>query len=225
MLLFSRAPRTRLNALVLGQCYFLREPETKPDDENNGAGPKQCLICDKKVNLKSMRTHVAKHIVSYRYGIEDTEHKVQIGEFPCGYCGQTGTCSISRSKPGTHFEATSNCRYFTSLTVRTKAQSSKSNPSTNRPIPCELCLRLSGGKQRESSIIWSYNMERHVTMSHPDELSRLPEWFEQSFTITDEELVNLKLKQSDQKQPRKRERELAAGEILPHTRQRLEPSD
>ncbi|KAG8716742.1 hypothetical protein FRC11_003889, partial [Ceratobasidium sp. 423] len=190
------------------QHYFLREPAVKPDEETNSTGPKSCRLCGKKVALKSMRTHISKHLASHRCKIEDKECKAQIGDFPCGYCGQAGTRSISRSKPGIHFEAVSNCQYFTPLTVRTKAQSSKSNPSTNRPIPCELCLRLSGGKQRDSSIVWSYNMERHIALSHPDELPRLPKWFAQSFIISHEELVNLNLvspEESGQKKSPKRE--------------------
>ncbi|KAF8169185.1 hypothetical protein K438DRAFT_1855820 [Mycena galopus ATCC 62051] len=69
------------------------------------AGPKEgfesCHLCLAEINVKKMRDHVGCHIAASLNGIQE-KHKHPIGDEPCGFCRQSGTCNIDLEKQTNH---------------------------------------------------------------------------------------------------------------------------
>ena len=115
-----------------------------------------------------MREHIAYHIV-----VGDLINNVNT----CGYCGGND-CNIELKKTSGEFSKPfSNCKYHVNFSLKPAERSTRSKPCTNRPIKCELC----------DVTMWSYNIEPHYLVSHPD-----MDITNEKFKITDKEKNALK---------------------------------
>ena len=92
-----------------------------------------------------MRNHIAKHILLMNNGPN---------AMTCGYCGIIGGCTISKT-----ITTESNCVHRYKFSLKNAHNSTKSKPSTNRPVDYLLC--------RTQTMLRSYNMEKHYQQSHP----------------------------------------------------------
>ncbi|KAJ7437703.1 hypothetical protein FB451DRAFT_1193094 [Mycena latifolia] len=88
-------------------------------------------------------------------------------------------------------ESRKNSNYLLVAAEKTTA----SGPSTNQPLRCELCHGSQPEQtqiRRREHVFWSYNLPRHIESVHPDKI--VSNDFGASSALTDDELVNLKLK-------------------------------
>lgn len=98
-----------------------------------------------------------------------TSHQQVSTESPCGFCGRlqtTGTCKISLSKKGkTYHHECTGCTRSHAFSYGQAARYTKSTPSSNVPVECELCDKLAGSRCHPA--IWKYNLPRHIRTAHP----------------------------------------------------------
>ncbi|PPQ80934.1 hypothetical protein CVT24_012865 [Panaeolus cyanescens] len=117
----------------------------KADDEV------KCRCCNITVKLRSMRDHVAKHILRSMRTVEDSllPAGFQIGANPCGWCGLD------------------DCEYHHEKMVYTTAArfNSKRRSSTNVPVPCSLCAQKSPDPSQLPTF-WKYNLLHHMLTNH-----------------------------------------------------------
>ena len=119
----------------------------------------QCKLCSKLIEHDKMRSHVDKHFIN-----DECDNTVNL----CGYCGLSmvsqfcnsviGLATSSGSKKNGSKKPTSTCPYFYSFNIGCTLNCSDNNPSSNRPVLCELC--------QTSSIFWSNNMVVHYEQEH-----------------------------------------------------------
>jgi hypothetical protein len=131
---------------------------------NTYADSFDCKICLKTKHADSMRQHVAIHFVC---------DPLPSDEHICGYCGTlcgNGVSLVVSSGYGKSatLGPASGCPYFRPFSLKAAAKSSKSTPTTNRPVPCTLCNKT----------LWSYNIPIHYKQLHATEV--LPEEFDLS---------------------------------------------
>ncbi len=79
-----------------------------------------------------MRNHVSRHIL---------DHDIDPHPNLCGFCGISGLCSIELRKARAKFyKPMSNCNNFKEFKLDAAVKLTKSNPSSNRPVSCSLCV-------------------------------------------------------------------------------------
>ncbi|OJT07676.1 hypothetical protein TRAPUB_1455, partial [Trametes pubescens] len=172
------------------------------------AGPKdgncKCFVCGEEVAVVKMRDHVGCHIVANKLKIpEAIKPKLTIGDFPCGFCGRMGTCSIRLHKPARTQAPLLDCCYFKKFSLAAAEKPTNSGPSTKRPIVCTICRRtgVPGARQARHDnfdVFWSYNMPAHIAQRHQG--VSVDADFEKSYKITQDELVRLRLVKGELKQ-------------------------
>ena len=130
--------------------------ETNREEHNpnvpSNDGTVKCAYCDCKLQLKSLKIHVAQHILNKTLIDGHTEAT-------CGFCGRNSCTStlIQSSIRGTKkfFKVESNCvskitsgKQLNNFSHRTKC--------TNIVLPCSMC----------TSSIWKYNFHLHLSNVH-----------------------------------------------------------
>ncbi|CAE7062743.1 unnamed protein product [Rhizoctonia solani] len=122
-----------------------------------------CFLCSEHVNIKrDMRTHIGRHLLSLM--ANSTLGSNFMASMPCGFCGRSGIqeCHIRvERKPNStrSLHVVSDCRYKAEFPYAITSRLSKTNPCSNRPVPCPRC-------PAESTFIWSYNMRAHALHAH-----------------------------------------------------------
>ena len=111
----------------------------------------KCNHCPRKCIRANMRKHIGTHII---------KGHLHADSYRCGYCGDLG-CDISLINSGSvengTLHPTSHCKYYNKFSYnKTKTTLVKSNPCTNKPVPCEQC----------KGIFWSYNLAEHYKRMH-----------------------------------------------------------
>ncbi|KIJ30600.1 hypothetical protein M422DRAFT_53688 [Sphaerobolus stellatus SS14] len=177
-------------------------------------GEVSCYFCRVIVDEKMLRHHIEKHILSARFGFPENVQTPVTAKYPCGYCGREG-CHIGLKKTQkTHVPESfgqKKCDHFVKFSLSPATTSSLKNPSTNRPIICELCQDREFSN-RYAYVFWTYNMPQHLDEAHAGET--VPAEFAAKFTVTIEELQHLKLVKENHKgggTKRGREEELTKG--------------
>ncbi len=107
-----------------------------------------------------MRNHISAHVIN---------GSLQKDERLCGFCGKIG-CNISfklssgygKSKTYAPF---SNCDYYREFKLKPASTTKASNPSTNRPVQCEVC-KDTDNLEKSKHVYWSYNIEKHYQAAH-----------------------------------------------------------
>ncbi|KAJ3532202.1 hypothetical protein NMY22_g7837 [Coprinellus aureogranulatus] len=138
----------------------------------------ECLLCGKECKLRSMRSHVGKHLLLAQRRVPDKTLKqdAKVGPNPCGWCGGSEGCKtqLKETSPG-RYNVLSNCKYHYDRMVYGKAAVySASTPSTNVPIPCSLCLRESNLGRSQLPTFWKYNLIYHMIEKHMSDDDTLP---------------------------------------------------
>jgi hypothetical protein len=131
--------------------------------KNISSNKLECLKCGAKVIKDLMRSHVAKHIYLKEIKIEN--------EHLCGFCGKVCGYHVGLKVNTGSVVPISGCTHKFKFSLKAAENVSARNPSTNRPVKCELCLSL--GKHE---IRWLANMKLHYEIEHPS--MELPENFE-----------------------------------------------
>ncbi|KAG8701433.1 hypothetical protein FRC09_005373 [Ceratobasidium sp. 395] len=146
-----------------------------------------CSLCGRTVPIKYyMRTHIAKHIQAEQLGRPDPLRNGVASPVPCGFCGKTGGCTttLKVNKKSTTMKST--CQYFDKFYYKTAENTTPTNPSTNRPIPCPWPACTSAGA------VWSYGMRNHPLAAHgQDAFNRAVN--EGLFQVSEREIENLRL--------------------------------
>ena len=149
--------------LLLDMCVHLQVQPSETSTSSsttatNGAQKtsvieKSCYKCRKKVPLSDMRLHVGMHILK--------EDIVDINT--CGFCGRN-VCSVklkgTRGRSQMFYKIQDcDCPFYYDY-GKTKKFNKKSNPCTNRFLPCPIegCL----------SEVWMYNFRQHFEVKHSD---------------------------------------------------------
>lgn len=121
---------------------------------------------------------------------------------PCGFCGR-GSCSISlENKKGTHHASAPGCPYAYKFNIGSAVEGSTTNPCTNRPLHCPLCLQTQSSKV--SVAIWKYNFDDHCRDTHPSFSSsdpRLSLEFRRELSISINEQIGLRIPPECRKAP------------------------
>ncbi|KAJ6609018.1 hypothetical protein B0H10DRAFT_1769221, partial [Mycena sp. CBHHK59/15] len=141
-----------------------------------------CVQCHKVLKRQDVRPHVGKHILLARQKVPEPGLFEEIGTImPCGYCGRSGTCSITLQKTATTHQPASDCASARSFSIAAALKGSKSTPCTNAPVLCMLCPQ--DPKQKDRPAVWRYNMLQHIHTSHtnhappsnipPDEVTKI----------------------------------------------------
>ncbi|KAH9928181.1 uncharacterized protein B0H18DRAFT_931426 [Fomitopsis serialis] len=168
-------PTFPLRASGGGEYIFTSEEGTAALEMGPQQGCANCFCCDAEVSLKKMRDHIGTHILAKMLSLPDPSPKklkMQVGKSPCGFCGRTGTCKIGLRKTRNALRAESDCRLFSQFNIASAAVSTKSGPSTNRPVICKICEAnrppQRGNNIDDDIVFWSYNMQEHLAAKHPD---------------------------------------------------------
>ncbi|KZP26929.1 hypothetical protein FIBSPDRAFT_667883, partial [Athelia psychrophila] len=94
-----------------------------------------CHLCHEEVNSKKIVHHVGAHLLAHKLRIpEQKKLLLPIGEYPCGFCGRSGTCSVNITKPAKTPVPSSDCPYSFKFSLASAANSTSSGPCTNRPM-------------------------------------------------------------------------------------------
>lgn len=143
---------------------------------------------------------------------------LQIGAFPCGFCGRSGTCKTRLKKTKNAFRIESDCVYKSAFNIASAETPTQTGPSTNRPVVCKLC-EVARPPQRNTSgeididiVFWTYNMHCHVEEKHDG--VELSEDFADSYRFgSRNEHIFLKLeKGKPEANPKKRRAQDTGGE-------------
>ncbi|KAJ3565596.1 hypothetical protein NP233_g7528 [Leucocoprinus birnbaumii] len=128
-----------------------------------------CFMCEKELEVQTMRNHVGVHILRVMRDQEDPDVKPgnEIGAEPCGFCGLDG-CSLRLSEaPTGGLTVTSSCIYQPQTwNIKSAARSTPESPCSNVPIYCHLCPSTITGEKRA---IWKYNTSIHALIHHPQQ--------------------------------------------------------
>ncbi|KAJ7724821.1 hypothetical protein DFH07DRAFT_758857 [Mycena maculata] len=149
-----------------GESMFITEAGTSlvPTQEISDEDV-TCVQCHKVMKRVDIRAHVGKHILLARQNVPEEGLFEPIGRtLPCGYCGRSGTCTITLQKSTTTYQPASDCPSARSFTVSAALKGSKTTPCTNAPVLCLLCPQ--DPKQKERPAVWRYNMLQHICTSH-----------------------------------------------------------
>ncbi|KAJ7898149.1 hypothetical protein B0H13DRAFT_2337610 [Mycena leptocephala] len=187
-----------------GEYLFINSEGSAAVQSGPKDGHDACHLCLAEVELKKMRDHVARHLAANRIGVKENL-KHPLTDNPCGFCGRSGTYNLDLSKTTRSYIPESNCPYFRKFSLASAEKTTTSGPSTNRPLRCEICHGSQPERtqiRRHEHVFWSYNLPAHIESSHPD--TDISADFAASFAVTDEELINLKLKTKADKQGGKR---------------------
>lgn len=174
-----------------GGISLISDAGSKVLSETLKEGEVGCFMCAKVLQRNKIRDHVAEHILATIHGRAQKELKMPVGsENPCGSCGRSGTCTINIVKKNGTETPQSNCPNFYKFSMKTAAKSTKSGPSTNRPVICYLCQERDGNtKSLPEYIFWSYNLLQHFNDAHPDKVVR--DRFLEEIRISTEECMKL----------------------------------
>jgi hypothetical protein len=156
-------------------------PEHLKQAKLSGKDSVTCLICgpDRKGatrKLRTMRSHVAMHILKSQQGVEEEGLAQSPGTDPCGFCGLDGCFTqleIDSKKKKNPMIIKSSCRYhYSGMNYKSAKISSHSALSTNVPIYCLLCppSEISG----ERPTIWKYNAISHIVCEHAILENKMP---------------------------------------------------
>ncbi|THU83440.1 hypothetical protein K435DRAFT_689543 [Dendrothele bispora CBS 962.96] len=104
--------------------------------------------------------HVGSHILNSPSTLRASE--------PCGFClSPSPQCRFYLTKKGKiDRKRTQGCSVFKALksfNYMSASSASKSNPCTNVPVICLLCIRINP----DSPAIWRYNLDTHYRRQHP----------------------------------------------------------
>lgn len=114
-----------------------------------------------------------------------------MGLFPCGCCGRSDTCTINLTKPNRTFIPSTNCPYYDNFTLKTAGTSTDANPTTNRPIICNICASQTANKLHDNThVFWSYNMDQHIRTAHNGAVPPSSD-FRASFAVSEDERKRL----------------------------------
>ncbi|KAJ7848204.1 hypothetical protein B0H13DRAFT_2361998 [Mycena leptocephala] len=183
-----------------GEYLFINSEGSAAIQSGPKDGHDACHLCLAEVELKKMRDYVARHLAANRIGVKENL-KHPLTDNPCGFCGRSGTCNLDLAKTTRSYIPESNCPYFRKFSLASAEKTTTSGPSTNRPLRCEICHGSQPERtqiRRHEHVFWSYNLPAHIESSHPD--TDISADFAASFAVTDEELINLKLKTKAAKQ-------------------------
>ncbi|KAF8135316.1 hypothetical protein K438DRAFT_1640163 [Mycena galopus ATCC 62051] len=148
-------------------------PEHLKQPKLSGKDTVTCLICgpDRKGatrQLRTMRSHVAMHILKSQRGVEEEGLAQSPGMDPCGFCGLDGCFTqleIDSKKKKNPIVIKSSCRYhYSGMNYKSAKTASNSAPSTNVPIQCLLCPPSE--ISRDQPTIWKYNAISHIVCEH-----------------------------------------------------------
>lgn len=163
-------PNTHSPALP-PSLHILNPPINLSAEKRAGDDKISCKLCPDRKKLSEMRNHVGFHILKAHREVPDPTiiEGVEIGEFPCGWCGIEGCTTEIVIRPKRAPSISSNCEYhYPNMQYGRATVSNKTTASTNVPIQCTLCPRLSTGQH---PTIWKYNFWNHMSIYHVDEAS------------------------------------------------------
>ncbi|KAJ6560871.1 hypothetical protein DFH09DRAFT_1482499 [Mycena vulgaris] len=152
-----------------------------------------CFKCHVLIKPDECRAHVGAHILRAMHCVQEKDLYEQVAlPNPCGFCGREG-CGVETVKSGQSFKTTSTCTRLHPFSYGHAKKYSAATPSTNVPIPCELCDIVPPRKTPAS--FWKYSMPTHIQSANPsywDDLDgqpcNLPQAFAAKITISQEEL-------------------------------------
>ncbi|TFY82904.1 hypothetical protein EWM64_g1119 [Hericium alpestre] len=189
-------------------------------------GEVECFLCDAFVQLSKMRDHVSMHVLAARFGLRDKNGGVPMpaNRQYCGFCGREGTCVVTlKASRNVLIPVSQDCPYYYKFAMKVAEKTTKSGPSTNRPITCPLCTdstRCSGNID-SSHVVWTYNLPKHLAEKHlkasEDHITDILKQYE----VIENELVNLGLQKPKSKQcaeGEKRQREDGSSTDLSHSK-------
>lgn len=152
-----------------------------------------CFICGKITQQNKICDHVAGHILAMFYSCPEKKFVAPVGlDNTCGSCGRSGTCTIGIIKKNGTEAPHSNCPNYYKFSMKTAAKSTKTGPSTNRPVICYLCQEHDGNtKSLPEYIFWSYNLAQHLEKDHHGKTFR--DSFLKEILVTKEERARLSI--------------------------------
>ncbi|KAG9309942.1 hypothetical protein JVU11DRAFT_9974 [Chiua virens] len=126
-----------------------------------------CALCHKPTS--DLRSHMGGHILRSIRRVPD-ELVTPVGQvLPCGFCGSSGNpdCAIKLKKTKRATEVITNCPHKVPFKYGFAEKGSESRPCRNVPVVCGLCPHRER-KTDAKPAIWRYNMEEHLSLSHPE---------------------------------------------------------
>ncbi|KAG9309781.1 hypothetical protein JVU11DRAFT_10155 [Chiua virens] len=126
-----------------------------------------CALCHKPTS--DLWSHMGGHILHSIRRVPD-ELVTPVGQvLPCGFCGSSGNpdCAIKLKKTKRATEVITNCPHKVPFKYGFTEKGSESRPCRNVPVVCGLCPHRER-KTDAKPAIWRYNMEEHLSLSHPE---------------------------------------------------------
>ncbi|TFY75125.1 hypothetical protein EWM64_g8887, partial [Hericium alpestre] len=151
-----------------------------------------CLSTPIKVKLEQQDDQDSPSI-AWKFDTAALVAVTEIGDNLCGFCGRTGTCTLTLTKPSKTIIPNSDCPYFIKFSLLAAEKTTTSGLATNCPLQCDICLsqELQGRYRLAKHVYWSYNLPAHVETKHPS--ASIPEGFEESYMVSRDEMVHLRL--------------------------------
>ncbi|KAJ6559452.1 hypothetical protein DFH09DRAFT_1364826 [Mycena vulgaris] len=147
-----------------------RMPSDQLAEDQIERANRTCERCDSKVD--NQRAHMGAHILRKLRGVEEAVKTPVTGDFPCGFCGETGRseCAVFVKVASKSTSVETNCRLKGPIKYAYAERGSATTPCRNVPLVCILCpsqLTAEKASARQPAQ-WRYNMEAHLAVAHPE---------------------------------------------------------
>ncbi|KAJ6601842.1 hypothetical protein DFH09DRAFT_1069394 [Mycena vulgaris] len=119
-----------------------RMPSDQLAEDQIERANRTCERCDSKVD--NQRAHMGAHILRKLRGVEEAVKTPVTGDFPCGFCGETGRseCAVFVKVASKSTSVETNCRLKGPIKYAYAERGSATTPCRNVPLVCILCHEL-----------------------------------------------------------------------------------
>ncbi|KAJ6517748.1 hypothetical protein DFH09DRAFT_1332133 [Mycena vulgaris] len=157
-----------------------RMPSDQLAEDQIERANRTCERCDSKVD--NQRAHMGAHILRKLRGVEEAVKTPITGDFPCGFCGETGRseCAVFVKVTSKSTSIETNCRLKGPIKYAYAERGSATTPCRNVPLVCILCpSQLTAGKATHLAAAHPEYASPH----NPDGAKRLPITVLESFEL------------------------------------------